>query len=298
MIQPPLYRMIGLMVSVALLVPAAGRADGGFSGPTTLPELARSALETHESVAWAESQLRRSQAHVRLARSALMPRLELNGNWTRFREEQTIEFAPGEDFVITPLQDWNYSADLSQTLFSGLRDWRAKDLAFELRDAAQLDRYTASADLVLEVSRAFIEAVAARQGLQVRLQAEEQAKEQLRVARRRFEVGEVPSVDVSRWLARVAEERQQVVVAEGRVELTRRYLARLSGVDGLGELQPLPKVPVPPGSSQDLLQLALDQRVELQALDRRLRGCPPSTPASSTTSRSPTSRPRTGCPSP
>ena len=49
-----------------------------------------SAIATHEDVGRAESQLRRAQADVRLTSSALLPRVDLNGQWTRFADELAI----------------------------------------------------------------------------------------------------------------------------------------------------------------------------------------------------------------
>ncbi len=250
------------------LVAAAAPARG--ESPSTLPELVRSALATHESVARAESQVRRARADVRLTTSALLPRLELNGTYTRFGSAQSVEFAPGESFVITPLTDWNYSVDLRQTLFYGLRDWRARTVARQLEDAAELERIAAAGDLTLQVSQAFYDAVAAEQRLEVRRAAVEQSEAQLNVARRRFEVGEVAAADVAQLRARAAAERQQAVEAKGASELARRRLARLAGVDGLGELEPPGSIPVPEGDAAALETAALERRAELRALGERL----------------------------
>ena len=122
----PIPALLALACVLTLGSPGVIAAGGT---PATLPELVRSALATHESMASAESAMRRADADVGLARSALLPRLDLNGTYTRFQNELAFEFAPGQSFVIQPLASWNYSADLKQTLFYGLRDWRARDLA-------------------------------------------------------------------------------------------------------------------------------------------------------------------------
>ncbi len=248
----------------------ASAAPAWAEAPSTLPALVRSALATHESVARAESEVRRAHSDVRLTTAALLPRLELNGTYTRFGSAQTVEFAPGETFVITPLTDWNYSVDLRQTLFYGLRDWRARTVARQLEDAAELERLAAAGDLTLQVSQAFYDAVAAAQRQAVRRAAVEQAKAQLQVARRRFEVGEVAAVDVAQLQARAAAERQQAVEAAGAADLARRRLARLAGVHELGELEPPGSIPVPDGDVAGLEAAALERRAELQALDQRL----------------------------
>ena len=135
--------------------------------PSTLRALVLSALATHEDVARADSQFRRAQADVRLVSSALLPSLDVNGQWIRYDDRQVLELGPGESFEIRPSQDWNWSADLGQTLFYGLRDWRARDIAKLNRDIARLERRTTVNDLTLEVARLFYSAIANDQRVEV-----------------------------------------------------------------------------------------------------------------------------------
>ena len=122
----------GLAISVvSIAAPVFAQQE---TAPSTLPELIVSAVATNESVGRADSQVRRSDADIRLASSVLLPSLDLSGSWVRYKDEQAIELTPGESFVIRPATDWVWSADLSQTLFSGLRDWRARDIAKLNRD--------------------------------------------------------------------------------------------------------------------------------------------------------------------
>ena len=251
-------------VLACLPVPALGEA------PSTLPELVRNAVATHEDVQRADSQIRRAQADIKLTSSALLPRLDLSGNWTRYQEELAIEFAPGEAFVIRPIEDWLWSADLSQTLFYGLRDWRARDIARLNRDIADLQRMTVINDLTLAVVAAFYETIAAEQRVEVERTALAAIEGQLRVAERRFEVGEVAIVDVARWRSEVAGAKQRVVVAEGDAELGRRRLARLAGVPEVGELRRPGRIPVPPGDDDALRTQAMDSRLEMATLRHQL----------------------------
>jgi outer membrane protein len=260
-------RTVAIFATVALMGTTTAH---GADPPATLRELVLSAIASHEDVERASSQLRRAQADVRLTSSALYPRVEINGQWTRFADSQEIEFAPGQSFEIRPLTDWNWSADLRQTLFYGLRDWRARDVALLQRDIARLDRSVAVNDLTLDVSAAFYGAVASRQRVEVQRTALDEIQAQLRVAERRFEVGEVAVADVARWRAEVAAARQRLVVAEGDAELTRRRLGRLVGAPELGDLDPPGQVPVPVGTDQELVGEALGQRLEMATLRHQL----------------------------
>lgn len=265
--MPRLCFLAVLVTISGLALPPCGTAA---ADEATLAALARSALETHESVARAESQVRRAQADVGLARSVLLPRLDINGAHVWYQEAQVLELAPGESFVLRPDKDWSWSADLRQTLFYGLRDWRARDVALLQRDIARLERRTASADLVLEVAAAFFQAVTAGQRLDVARTVLEQLEAQLKVASRRYEVGEAARADVLRWEAQVAAQRQQVVINEGERELALRRLARKVGRQRLGDLQPPGPIPVPQSPEEQLVSQALEQRLEMITLRHQL----------------------------
>ncbi len=255
---------------IAITSLSCSMTAGAAEAPSTLRELVLSAVATHEDVQRAESAIRRSQADVRLTSSALYPRVDLNGQWTRFDEAQGIEFAPGESFEIRPLTDWNWSADLKQTLFYGLRDWRARDVALLYRDITRLERATTVNDLALEVAAAFFSAVAAAEAVDVARIALEAIEGQLKVAERRYEVGEVAVADVARWRAEVAAAKQRLVVSEGDAALSRHRLARLVGVPEVGELSTPGVIPVPPGEDDALIDEALDRRLEMLTLRHQM----------------------------
>ena len=260
----------GAGLAIALLALAAPLAAADVDGPTTLQELVRSAVATHPTVGYAETDIMRAQADVKLVKSALLPKVDLNGTWWRFQEEQTLELAPGEEFVLRPLEDWVWSADIRQTLFTGLRDWRARDVAKLNRDIAELDRITTINTLTLDVAAQFFSALAAREGVEVARTALEANEGQLKLTRRLFEVGEATVADVARWRSEVAGSKQRLVVAEGNSELARRRLARLSGVPAVGVLTTPGPIPAPPGTDQQLYQDAINQRLEMVTLNNQL----------------------------
>ncbi len=232
----------------------------------TLKELVLQAITTHEAVQIADSEIRRAQADVKLAKSALMPRFEANGSYTFYDDDLSIELSPDESFVIRPQQDWTASIDLRQNLFTGLRAWRARDIAKLNRDIADLDRSTAINDLTLQVARAFYDAVALAEWVEVRQIVFEENQNQLKVAERRFEVGEIAVADVARWRAQVAAAKQALVVAQGDAALARNRLQRLVGLGGVGELQTPGPIPIPAGTDDDLTTQALAERLEMQTL--------------------------------
>ncbi len=236
----------------------------------TLSELVLKAIQTHEAVQIADSEIRRAQADVGLARSALMPRFELNGSYTFYDDDLSIELSPGDSFVVRPAQDFTASIDLRQNLFTGLRAWRARDIAKLNRDIAHLDRWTTINDLTLDVVRAFYDAVALAEWVEVREIVLEENQNQLKVAERIFEVGENSVADVARWKAQVASAKQALTVAVGDSNLARNRLERLVGATDLGELKSPGPIPIPAGTEDDLFIEAFGQRPEMRTLIHQL----------------------------
>ncbi len=254
------------------LVLAAGStgAQEGAEKQTTLKDLVIATLDTHERVEVADSEIRRAQADKKLARSAIMPRINLNGAYTFYGDEVAIELSPGEVFVIQPSQDWSWSADLRQTLFYGLRPWRAKNIARLNYDIAQLDKLTTISNLTLEVAASFLTTRAAEEGVEVRRVTLEQNEKQLHVTERLHEVGEATIADVARWRAEVAGAKQAYVVSKGDAQYARNSLARLAGVAELGTLERLGPVPIPDGDANALISRAFEDRLEMKTLYHQL----------------------------
>ena len=257
-----------LLISTLIAGPAAAQTTG--TEKTTLKELVISALETHEAVEIADSEIRRASADKKLARSAIMPRLNLGGTYTYYGKDASIELSPGEEFVIRPAQDWSWNADLRQTLFYGLRPWRAKSIAKLNYDIAQLDKRTTINDLTLDVAASFLSARAAGEGVQVRKVALEQIEGQLKVATRRYDVGESTIADVARWQSEVAAAKQAYIVAKGDATFALHSLARLTGVEKIESLETLGPVPIPPGGADTLIDQAYEDRWEMKTLANQL----------------------------
>ena len=259
---------LALLTCCLILVSSATSAQEG--SPATLKELVLDAIATHEAVQIANSQIRRAQADIRLVKSALLPKLTLNGAYSFYADEQVIELSPGESFVIRPQQDWSASVDLRQTLFYGLRDWRARDIARLNRDIADLDRSTTINDLTLQVATVFFDAVAKAEWVEVRQTVLEENQNQLKVAERRYEVGEIAVADVARWKAQVASAKQALVVAQGEAALSLNRLGRLVGRNDIQQLRSPGPIPIPAGSEDELMLEAFGHRLEMQTLAHQL----------------------------
>ncbi len=262
-------RTLCVLVAACLVAPSIV-TEAQELEDATLTELVLQAIKTHEAVQIADSEIRRAQADVKLARSALMPRFELNGSYTFYDDDLSIELSPGEKFVIRPAQDFTASIDLRQNLFTGLRAWRARDIAKLNRDIADLDRWTTINDLTLDVARTFYDAVALAEWVEVREIVLKENENQLKVAERLFEVGENSVADVARWKAQVAAAKQALTVAVGDATLAHNRLKRLVGATDLGGLKSPGPIPIPAGTEDELTNDAFGRRPEMLTLIHQL----------------------------
>ena len=268
MVRISQWASLVLFVCCMTLVP--NMAATQEAPPPSLKELVLDAIATHENVQLANSQIRRAQADIKLVRSALLPRLSFNGAYSFYADEQVVELSPGESFVIRPQQDWSASFDLRQTLFYGLRDWRARDIARLNRDIADLDRSITINDLTLQVAAAFFDSRAKSEWVEVRRVVLEENQSQLKVSQRRYEVGEIAVADVARWKAQVASAKQALVVAQGESALSLNRLGRLVGRKDIKTLRSPGPIPVPAGSDDELISKAFGQRLEMATLAHQL----------------------------
>jgi outer membrane protein len=107
--------------------------------------------------------------------------------------------------------------------------------------------------------------------VEVRRLVLEANENQLKVAERRYEVGEVAIAAVARFRSEVAAARQALVVATGDAALAKNRLARLANLPEIGELVAGGPVPIPEGEEQELERTALAERLEMQVLMQQIK---------------------------
>lgn len=175
-------------------IPAA-RAQAPAAQPLTLQEALRRALEANPNTARARSEVGVAEAQLRQLRSAILPRVELNGTGTRNSDEVTFD-ANGFEATILPENDWRYDVTLSQPIYAGGRELKALRQG-RLNTSNAQQGVVQSEEQVLLVTAAFYLAVV--QGdelLAVERRNLELAENRRKQAQAFYEAGEVTRVDV------------------------------------------------------------------------------------------------------
>ncbi|MEM1184691.1 MAG: TolC family protein [Planctomycetota bacterium] len=184
--------------------------------------------------------------------------------------------------TLNPAYTTDFEVSITQQL---LRGAGRKSNSFQIR-IADYDRQISLTQSRLEVIRqltssaqAYWRLYASRAALEVRYQQYVVALEQLERARRRFNAGQQPEIEVVRAESGLADRIEAIIQAENNVLLNQRDLKRIMNLPGLGIDDETPilttTVPNPIEYTLDGTQLAdaaMDQRMELLELELRLAG--------------------------
>lgn len=192
--MPKIIRPLTLAAFAMFAAPLAWSQEG-------LLEIYQRALQNDPSIREAEANYRATAEIKPQARSNLLPGLSLSaGRSSNFSESASGAVVPGTGQVVGTGNEFtstseSLSLNLNQTIF----DWAQYT---QLRQAdktvarAETDFEVAKQDLLLRVSEAYFNVLAAEDTLASEVAARESIARQLEQAQRRFEVGLIAITDV------------------------------------------------------------------------------------------------------
>ncbi|MGH8459677.1 MAG: TolC family outer membrane protein, partial [Nevskiales bacterium] len=204
------------------------------------------------------------------ARSLLLPQVSLGGEYTRNREETIDRNVPPGSPIFQPGVDYYNSRFLGLTLSQALFDWNAF-AQLKQADASLFSAEVALAASVQEqlirVATRYFEVLAAEDNLRT-AQAEKTAiASQLERARKRFEVGMSPVLDVQETQARYDTTVAQEIETRRLLRSAREALRALTGrfPERLASLREnMPLTPPQPQNAEDWVQMASQNNLQIQ----------------------------------
>lgn len=262
-----------VLLALAALPAAAQEtpAPAASSPPValTLTEALLRALSDNPAVARARSEIAAAQAQERIFFAAVLPRVGVNGLFTRNSDEAA--FGSGADRrVILPDTNWNYQLSLSQPIFAGNRERRALQQARLGIDSARQGAVDAEEGVILAVAADYFGVLAGEELITVEERNLDLARGRRRQAQDLFEAGETTRVDALRAEAdvkaierRLADARQLREAAAGRLRLDLALDAPIEVAEPRDILPPLPPEP-------DLAAQAQARRPELAQAETAL----------------------------
>jgi outer membrane protein len=218
------------------------------------------------------------------ARGALLPQVNVNGQYaTRDTDGENVFnqlFDPDnnpatDNSVIVPVRStqssdsdfWNYQAEITQSLFSW-EQWQALKRADSSVAVAEATYRAAQQNLLVRVSQAYFDVLAAEDTLGAAEATLEALTRQLEQAEKRFEVGLIAVTDVQEARAAHDNARAGVIAAKRAVATAQEVLRELTDKDYQTLAKPAEAMPLDkpdPADEQTWVDLALKDNLDVIA---------------------------------
>jgi len=223
-----------------------------------IEEAYRIALENNELISAAAEQLNQAEADVNIARSPMLPQVDL---LARAVQQKETAFVDLDRYV-------ELSAQATQSLYTG---GKLKSIYDASRYAAQGQTfrfYRARQEVLFAVARGFYNVLFSRRAIEIADNQLIRAQRQLQQAKQRQEVGLVDMTAVLRAQVQVAAAREDIERAKNQYIVAMEQLALEMGVP-----EPPESLQEPESISEELMpleqyvDLAFENRRDLQAAE-------------------------------
>lgn len=232
----------------------------GSASAETLPEAMSKALETNPSLASARAQVRAVREALPLAWSEALPQVSGAASANQIQRGENI---PALTIREQP-EYWIATLNTSTLLFGS-----GRVLASTRQARAQIATAIASyqdlaQNLLLDVTRAYAEVIAAREGKAAQEQSLANLEEQLRYVTANVRQGFLTQTDLAQARARVEQARAGLAQADLQVVQASEAYLRLVG-HMPGELDPTPQLDGLPADLEAALETAVDNNPNILA---------------------------------
>lgn len=191
----------------------------------TLGDASHLAIAGYESVKLSEEDLYQAEKGIDKALSQMLPSLTANANYTKYSESKV---AGG--FRLQPEDTSSYELKLTQSLYSGGKEWSLWRQAKKKTEANKYGLEAVKQEIAFNTSSAYLVVLKAEKTVEIKEASLKRAEEQRKVAAARFKVGEATKAIVLRAEADVASAETELTNAKKDLLVARDKLARLIGV--------------------------------------------------------------------
>jgi len=272
--------------AIVFLLLAVWPATGAAQTRLSLADAVSAATTRNPGLQAARAQADRAEAEVAVTRSAWWPRLTATEAWQR--SDQPV-FAFGAllsarqftaaDFAVSRLNTpgatnlFTTRLSVGQLVFDGGRTSGAVAGANALRDVAQADADSATAQTVLAVTRVYGQIISGQSHARATDAAIAAAVEDLTRAERRRDAGAATDADVLAVSVHLAQMRQRQLQLTADLATARAQLNRLMGAPIEETFDAVEDIPAPLGGGElaALFEEAESARPELKRTDAQVR---------------------------
>jgi len=260
-------RIVTSLIAALLFTPA--------TYAESLLEIYQLALQSDPSLAEADANRMATLESKPQARAALLPQLNAGAGYGYAQSDGTNtfpQFDPISGDVIelqTPFDQnattTSWRVDLRQSVFEWDR-WVKLRTADKQIAQADADYRAAQQDLIVRVSGAYFDVLAAQDTLESEQAAKEAIGRQLEQAKKRFEVGLIAITDVQEAQSGYDQAVASEILAKRSLANSKELLREIVG-EYPGELQGpsdvIPLIPPDPAVEEDWVEMALQQNLSL-----------------------------------
>jgi outer membrane protein len=255
-------------IFLSLLITFSAQAE-------TLLEIYEQAKRSDPAINEAEANMMAQMEAKPQARALLLPQLDASAGLDKTKSEGSSlqpgnvggEFGFANVDSERDVDSSNWSVDLDQTLFN-VDQWRKLKKADKEVARAKADYDFAQQDLIIRVSEAYFNVLAAQDQLASERAAKDAIGRQLEQAERRFEVGLIAITDVKEAQAgfddaialEIAAQRALATAKEALREITGEYPQVLAA-----PADEFPLIPPEPQIEQDWVDVSLQQNLALES---------------------------------
>ncbi|GAM98289.1 type I secretion outer membrane protein tolC precursor [alpha proteobacterium U9-1i] len=240
-----------MMAVLTFALPASGE---------TLPEAMRMALETNPSLASSRAQVRAVREALPLAWSEALPQISGSATATQILREEN---QPAISIREQP-EYWIASLNTSTLLFGSGRVMASTRQARAQIATALASYQDVAQRLLIDVTRAYGDVIASREGKAAQEQSLANLEEQLRYVQANVRQGFLTQTDLAQARARVEQARAGLAQSDLQVVQATEAYRRLVGI-APGELAQTPLLEGLPGDLQTALDTAADNSPSILA---------------------------------
>lgn len=185
-----------------------------------LDEAIQAALQNHQQIELSHAGVEQANSAVYSAKAGFMPRLDLNYNYIN-RDQDPFQLGDkSSTFAIVG----------SLNLFNGLHTQNNYKAAQHRARAAEYVLKGTIADIILATRQSYIEILRAGRSVETAGEGVELLNRQLHDAELQFEYGLIARNDLLRVEVELSSARQQLLIAEGQLQISKRKFERITGL--------------------------------------------------------------------
>ena len=201
----------------------------------TLEEAYKMALENNHNLITLREQLKELDEDVTVVTSDILPQLDVSATADRRRSRQAFGDDPGRDQVVpgsaTTDDSWRATATLSQPLYRAGQLLSARQIARLHREAAELDYFYETQQVLYQVASQFYGVELARKQIEIFENMKERAQTQLERSEAMYEEGMITRTPMLRARVQVAQAERELERAKNGLQLRLSELRRELGGD-------------------------------------------------------------------